>query len=163
MQLPDVNLEAIPDLVTRQVVVQLLNLIETQASENTALRVENQQLCDALARLKGSSGKPEIKPSVAPPPADHCSEAERQTRTPRGKPPKNATLTVTREERCVVDPATLPADARFNGTRETIVQNVRIEVEVIRFLREEWFVPYPFRGLRRRAIGVVPADRPSEP
>jgi hypothetical protein len=141
MQLPDVNLEAIPDLVTRQVVVQLLNLIETQASENTALRVENQQLRDALARLKGSSGKPEIKPSVAPPPADHCSEAERQTRTPRGKPKKNETLTVTREERCVVDPATLPADARFNGTRETIVQNVRIEVEVIRFLREEWFVP----------------------
>ena len=78
---------------------------------------------------------------MQPPPADHSSEVERQTRTPRGKPKKNETLTVTREERCVVDPATLPEGARFNGTRETIVQNLIIQVEVIRFLREEWFVP----------------------
>jgi len=140
MQLPDVNLETIPDLATRQSVAQFLNLIEAQAAEIAALRVENQQLRDELARLKGGSGKPNITPSV-PLPADHSSEAERQTRTPRGKPKKNATLTVTREERCVVDPATLPAGARFNGTRATIVQDLVIQVEVIRFLREEWFVP----------------------
>jgi len=140
MQLPDVNLETIPDLATRQSVAQFLNLIEAQATEIAVLRAENQQLRDELARLKGSSGKPNITPSV-PPPANHSSEAERQTRTPRGKPKKNATLTITREERCVVDPATLPADARFNGTRETIVQHLVIQVEVIRFLREEWFVP----------------------
>jgi Transposase IS66 family len=141
MQLPDVNLDAISDLATREVVQQLLNIIEALAAENAALRVENQQLRDENARLKGGSGKPNIKPSVLPPPADHSSEAERQTRTPRGKPKKNATLRVTREERCVVDPATLPEDARFNGTRETIAQNLVIQVEVIRFLREEWFVP----------------------
>jgi hypothetical protein len=41
----------------------------------------------------------------------------------------------------VVDPALLPPDARFNGTRETIAQNLIFQVEVIRFLREEWFVP----------------------
>jgi len=140
MQLPDGNLETIPDLATRQRVAQFLNLIEAQATEIAVLRAENQQLRDELARLKGSSGKPNITPSV-PPPANHASEAERQTRTPRGKPKKNATLTITREERCVVDPATLPADARFNGTRETIVQHLVIQVEVIRFLREEWFVP----------------------
>ena len=141
MQLPDVNLETISDLATREVVQQLLNIIEALVAENTALRVENQQLRDENARLKGGSGKPNIKPSVVPPPTDHSSEAERQTRTPRGKPKKNQTLTVTREERCVVDPATLPPDARFNATRETIVQNLIIQVEVIRFLREEWFVP----------------------
>jgi len=140
MQLPDVNLDALPDLATRQLAAQLLNLIEAQAAEIAALRVENQQLRDELARLKGGSGKPTITPPVQSP-ADHSSEAERQTRTPRGKPTKNVTLTVTREERCVVDPATLPAGARFNGTRETIVQDLVIQVEVIRFLREEWFVP----------------------
>ena len=140
MQLPDVNLDALTDLATRQLVAQLLNLIEAQAAEIATLRLEVQQLRDELARLKGSSGKPDIKPSV-PPPADHSSEQERHTRTPRGKPSKNATFTVTREERCVVDPATLPADARFNGTRETIVQDLVIKVEVIRFLREEWFIP----------------------
>ncbi len=47
------------------------------------------------------------------------------------------TLAVTREERCVVDPASLPADARFNGTRDPIVQDLVIAVEVIRCVREE--------------------------
>jgi len=140
MQLPDVNLDAISDPATREVVQQLLNIIEQLAAENAALRAENQQLRDENARLKGSSSKPTITPSV-PPPSNHSSEAERQTRTPRGKPKKNETLTVTREEHCVLDPATLPPDARFNGTRETLVQNLLIQVEVIRFLREEWFVP----------------------
>jgi hypothetical protein len=141
MQLPDVNLDAISDPATREVVQQLLNIIEALAAENAALRAENQQLRDENTRLKGGSGKPNIKPSLPPPPTDHSSEAERQTRTPRGKPRKNASLTVTREERCLVDPASLPQDARFNGTRETIAQNLIFQVEVIRFLREEWFVP----------------------
>ena len=141
MQLPDVNLDAISDPATREVVRQLLNIIEAQAAEIATLRAENQQLRDENARLKGGSGKPNIKPSVQPPPTDHSSEAERHTRTPRGKPKKNETLTVTREERCVVDRAILPEGARFNGTRETIAQNLIITVEVIRFLREEWFVP----------------------
>jgi Transposase IS66 family len=140
MQLPDVNLDAISDPATREVVQQLLNIIEALAAENVALRAENQQLRDENARLKGGSGKPKTKPSV-PPPTDHSSEAERRTHTPRGKPKKNQTLIVTREERRVVDPATLPPDARFNGTRETIAQNLIFQVEVIRFLREEWFVP----------------------
>lgn len=118
MQLPDVNLDAISDPATREVVRQLLNIIEAQAAEIATLRAENQQLRDENARLKGGSGKPNIKPSVQPPPTDHSSEAERHTRTPRGKPKKNETLTVTREERCVVDRATLPEGARFNGTRE---------------------------------------------
>jgi Transposase IS66 family len=141
MQLPDVNLDAIADPATREVVRQLLNSIEAQAAEIAALRAENQHLRDEVARLKGGSGKPNVKPSVQPPATDHSSETERHTRTPRGKPKKNETLTVTREQRCVVDPATLPEGARFNGTRACIAQNLIFQVEVIRFLREEWFVP----------------------
>ena len=140
MQFPDVNLDALPDLATRQSVTQVLNLLETLAAENAALRLEVQQLRDELARLNGGSGKPDIKPSV-PPPSDHSSEAERHLRTPRGKTAKNATLTVTREQRCVVDPATLPPDARRNGTRDVLVQDLVIQTEVIRFVREEWYVP----------------------
>jgi hypothetical protein len=141
MPIPDINPDTITDLATRQIVIQLLNLIEALAAENAALRVENQQLRDEVARLKGGSGKPDLKPSVKPVPHDHSSEAERQTRTPRGKPKKNATLTVTHEEHCVVDPATLPPDAVRHGTRATIVQRLRIAVEVVRFVREVWYVP----------------------
>jgi len=141
MQLPDVNLDAISDLEIREAFRQLLNHIEAQAAEIATLRAENQQLRDENAQLKGGSAKPTIKPSVKPSPTDHSSEAERHTPTPRGKPKKNQTLTVTREERRTVDPATLPPGARFNGTRETIAQNLIFQVEVIRFLRDEWFVP----------------------
>jgi len=88
MQLPDVNLDAISDPATREVVQQLLNLIEQLAAENAALRLEVQQLRDENARLKGGSGKPDIKPSVPPPANNHSSEAERHTPTPRGKPKK---------------------------------------------------------------------------
>jgi hypothetical protein len=140
MQIPDVTLDAIPDPATRQVVGQLLNLIETLAAENTALRHEVYQLRDENARLKGGSAKPHIKPPT-PASSDHSSEAERRTRTPRGKPKKNASLTITREQRCIVDPATLPPDAIRHQTAEVIMQDLVLQVEVIRFLREVWLVP----------------------
>lgn len=143
MQIPDINLDAIPDAATRHLIGQLLNLIETLVTENATQRVEIQHLRDENARLKGVSPKPEIMPPVPPARADHSSEAERQPHTPRGKPKqaKNATLAVTREQRCVVDPATLPADATRSGTTESIVQDLLLVPEVIRFVREVWFVP----------------------
>lgn len=143
MQIPDINPATIPDLATRQIVIQLLNLMEMLAAENAALRVENQNLRDEIARLKGRSGKPDIKPPTppSPPPADYFSEAERRTRAPRGKPKKHDTLIVTHEERCVVDPATLPPDAVRHGTTTAIVQRLHLAVAVVRFVREVWYVP----------------------
>jgi hypothetical protein len=141
MQFPDVNLDAIPDPATRQLVGQLLNLIETLAADNAALRLQLQQLRDENARLKGGSGKPDIKPPTPPASSDHSSEAERRTRRPRGKPKNNATLTVTREQRCLLEPASLPPDAIRHGTSEVIVQDLLLQVEVIRFVREVWVVP----------------------
>lgn len=49
MQLPDINLDAISDPATHEVVQQLLNIIEALAAENVPLRAENQQLCDEHA------------------------------------------------------------------------------------------------------------------
>ncbi len=141
MQLPDINLDAISDPAARAVIAQLLNIIEALAAENAALRAENQQLRDELARLKGGSGKPDVAPPTPPPPSDHSSEAERRTRTPRGKPRKNEHLVVTCEQRCVVDPATLPPDAVRHGTTATLVQDLVLQPEVIRFVREVWLVP----------------------
>jgi Transposase IS66 family len=140
MQIPDIQLDTIVDPAIRQAMAQLLNLIELLSAENQTLRSENQQLRDENARLKGGSGTPDIKPSL-PPPTDHSSETERRTHTPRGKGPKNHHLVVTREEPCVVDPATLPPDALRHGTTEVLVQDLRLEPEVIRFVREVWWVP----------------------
>lgn len=141
MQLPDLNLDAITDPAARQIIGQLLNLIEILAAENAALRAENQQLRDEIARLNGGSPKPQIPPPTPPSSTDHSSETERQTRTPRGKPRKNPHLTVTRTQPCLVDPARLPADAIRYGTTETLVQDLVLQPEVVRFVREVWFVP----------------------
>ena len=138
MQLPDINLDAIANPAARQLIGQLLNAIEALASENTVLRAENQVLRDEIARLKGGSGKPQIP---APAPINHSSEAERQTRTPRGKAHKNQQLVVTREHPCAVDPATLPSDAVRHGTTDVLVQDLVLQPEVIRFVREVWYVP----------------------
>jgi hypothetical protein len=118
----------------------LLNLIEALAGENAALRLENQQLHDEIARLKGGSGKPDIKPPVSAS-TDHSSEVERRVRTPRGKPKKNALLTVTREWLCPLDPATLPPDAIRHDVAEVILQDLVLKPEVIRFVREVWLAP----------------------
>lgn len=140
MHIPDVKLEAISDPATREVVRQLLNLVETLAADNAALRQENQQLRDELARLKGGSGKPDIKPPVVAS-SDHSSETERRVRTSRGKPKKNASLLVSREVPCTLDPQTLPPGAIRHATSEVIVQDLLLQPEVIRFLREVWLVP----------------------
>ena len=139
MQFPDISLPSTTDPAIRQAFAQLLNLVESLVAANQAQRAENQQLRDEIARLKGSSPKPDIPPPR--PPADHSSEAERQTRTPHRKAAKKPNLHITREEPCRVDPAILPPGATRAGTTETIVQDLRLTPEVIRFVREVWFVP----------------------
>jgi hypothetical protein len=141
MQIPDVNLDAITDPAARRVIGQLLNLIETLSAENQTLRAENQQLRDELARLKGGSSKPDVKPPTRSTPApDHSSEAERHIPKPRQKGRKLGILAPTRTERCVVDPATLPPDAIRHDTTEVIVQDLLLQPDIIRFVREVWLV-----------------------
>ncbi len=137
MQMPDVNLEAIADPTTRQIAGQLLNLIETLAAENAALRLAVQQLQDENARLKGGSGNPDVKPPLSLPSLDHSFEVERRERTPRGKPKQNAFLTVTPEQPCHVDPASLTRDALERTPVAVLGQDLVLQPEeVIRFVRE---------------------------
>src|SRR5262249_9760574 len=132
----------VTDPAARQVIGHLLNLIETLVADNQALRAENQQLRDENARLKGGSGKPDVKPPTSsPPPRDHSSERERHTPKPHQKERKLAIQAPTRTQRCVVDPATLPPDAIRYDTTEVIVQDLRLQPDIIRFVREVWLVP----------------------
>jgi hypothetical protein len=51
---------------TKELFKKLLNFIELQAQVIRQLKIENQQLKDEVARLKGSKGKPKIAPNVPP-------------------------------------------------------------------------------------------------
>ena len=154
MQIPDVNLDAITDPAARQVIGHLLNLIETLSAENQARRAENQHLRDENARLKSGSAKPDLKPPTPPAPStDHSSEQERHSPKPRQKGRKIGILVPTRTERCVVDPAILPPDAIRHATTEVIVQDLLLQPEIIRFVREG-FVSEGCNGQHRSFAGL---------
>ncbi len=83
--LDDLDLTSITDEGTRELVVRLLNLIETLAADLRATQGENQRLRDEINRLKGEQGKPSVKPGTKPTAMDHSSEPERRQSKPREK------------------------------------------------------------------------------
>jgi Transposase IS66 family len=154
-----INLDAIPDAGARQAIRALLNLVEELAAENRALREENQQLRDEIARLKGEQGKPTIKPNTPRPAAtDYSSERERRQPKAWHKDRKLDRLTVTRTERLAVDRAQLPPDAQYKGTEAVIVQDLKLELDTIRFEKEIWYSPSQGRSYR----AAVPAGYEGE-
>lgn len=141
-RLADLDLDQIADPTARRVLQVLLNLIEEQQSELEQLRAENQQLRDELARLRGGSGRPTIRPQARRPvPADHSSERERRVPTPRQSRGKVAELTIDRIEPCAVDPGRLPPDAVFKGDEDVIVQDLRIQPHTTCFRKVKWYAP----------------------
>src|SRR3954447_1234075 len=111
--LDHVDPQAIADPALRTLVLELLNLLDRQASQIEQLTAENQRLRDEINRLKGAQGRPHVGPSAPARPAPLSSEAERRMPTPRQPRAKQAELTITREQVCTLDRATLPADAQF--------------------------------------------------
>jgi cell division septum initiation protein DivIVA len=78
MILDDLDLNVIEDENARELIRQLLNLVEKLTADLHDLQVENQRLRDEVNRLKGEQGKPKTKGnSPKPPPTDHSSENER--------------------------------------------------------------------------------------
>src|SRR5918996_1635910 len=76
--LADLDLASIADVGARQAIRALLSLVEELATENRALRAENEQLRDELRRLKGGSGRPKLPPGKAGGSTDYSSEQERR-------------------------------------------------------------------------------------
>ncbi len=146
--LDDLDLGAVHDPEARRVIGVLLNLIEEQAAQIAPLKAENQALRNEVARLKGEQGQPRVLPSKRPP-TDHSSEQER--REPGAgwhKGPKQAQLVVTRTEERRLDRTGLPADLRFKGYAEVVVQDVVLRPDVVRFRLERWYSPGEHRCYR---------------
>ena len=138
--LEDLDLNALPDENSRELVRRLLNLIEQLSAELRKLREENQQLRDENNRLKGEQGKPNVKANVPKPlQADQSSEKERRKPRERHKSSKKAKIVVTREETVKVDQTILPEDAEFKGYEEVVVQDVILKTDNVCFRKEKYY------------------------
>jgi len=156
--LDDLDLTAIPDEQTRRAIQMLLNLVETLSAENRALREENQRLRDEVARLKGEQGKPDVKANKRPPPADHSSEEERHTPTPRRRGCKVEQIVIDRTEVCAVDRTILPPDTEFKGYQPVVVQDLVLRTDNVCFRKEKWYAA----STRRTYLADLPSGYDGE-
>jgi len=141
--LTDFDPNQIQDLEgARQAIVLVLNLVEGVKQENDQLRETVQQLRDEISRLKGEQGKPDIKPDKKKGERnDHSSEKERRTPKKWKKGSKLDKIKINREQILHVDKSELPADAEFKGYEQAIIQDLKIETDNIRFLKEKYYSP----------------------
>jgi len=140
--LEDLDLNSIADDRARELVRQLLNLLEDVMADLRVAQAENQRLRDEINRLKGEQGRPTIKSNQPQPPSpDHSSEQER--RKPKGwsKGRKMDRIAIDREQVVQVDPDCLPPDAQFKGYEEVVVQDVVFRTDNVLFHKEKFYSP----------------------
>jgi hypothetical protein len=126
----------------RQVILMLLNLVEELKQENESLRAEVQQVRDEINRLKGERGKPDIKAGKKRlTGADHSSEQERRQAKPHHKSSKVNKIEVKRDVKLIVERSQLPADAQFKGYEPVVIQDIQLQTDNVRFLKEKFYSP----------------------
>jgi len=128
--LPPANLDGLSHAELKSLVLRLLE-------EMTDLRRTIAALRDEIARLKGGSGRPDIKPSGM----DKATEPKPGKPGSEGRPAgggKTAKLSI-HEERTVEVAA--PRGSRFKGYAHFIVQDLMIHPHVVCFRRERWMTP----------------------
>jgi hypothetical protein len=138
----DLDLSSLADERARQLVQQLLNVLEDVMADLRAAQAENQRLRDELNRLKGEQGAPAIKASTPqPPPKDHSSEQERRKPKTWSKGRKTDRIAIDREQMAQVDPTRLPPDAVFKGYEDVVVQDVLFRTDNVLFHKEKFYSP----------------------
>lgn len=137
--LEDFDPSTIEEEGLRQVVIGLLNLVETLSAKVAKQAEEIQRLRDENNRLKGEQGKPKIKANT--PTTDLSSEKERRESKPHHQASKQAKIRIDREVVVKVDQERLPADAVFKGHVEVVVQDLEFRTDTILFRKEKYYSP----------------------
>jgi len=121
----------------------LLNLVERLSEENEKVKIENQRLRDENNRLKGEQGKPKIRGNKGGGKGkDFSSEKERKARTGKKKKKsknKKKRIPIDRSEVCKVDQSNLPADAKFKGYENVVVQEILIKTDNVEYKKEVFY------------------------
>ena len=153
MMLDKIDLNAIQDENTRELIRQLLNLVEKLSADLRDSQIENQQLRDEINRLKGEQGKPKTKGNTPkPPPNNHSSEKERHKSRPRHKKSKKAKIQIDQEQVVKVDPSVLPKDAKFKGYQDVVVQDILLRTNNILFHKQKYYSA----STRKTYLGELP-------
>jgi hypothetical protein len=127
------DLSQIQDDRAQELLLRLLNLVESLSADLREAQQEHQRLRDASARLKGDKGKPSIQPNAASKNRHSSSEkdrkggnGEREAKASSAQPkgPKQERGRSDREETLQVAPALLPGDAQCKGHAEVLVQDL---------------------------------------
>jgi len=153
MMLEHMNLSNIQDENARQMIAQLLNLVEALSADLREAQAEIQRLRDENNRLKGEHGRPKIKAN-SPKRArvDYSSEKERRKSRPHQKRVKKAKIEIHREQTLEVDKASLPPDAKFKGYEDIVIQDVVFQAENMCFHKEKYWA----RSTNRTYLAELP-------
>ena len=144
--LEEINIQpdAIENESASKAVFALFQLVERLNKDNESLKIENQNLRDAINLLKGEQGKPNILGKTKGKQGDVSSEKEIKKRQikkdPKSKKKKDK-IKVDRNEICKVDPSILPEDAEFKGYETTLVQEIFITTDNVEYSREKYYSP----------------------
>jgi len=120
-----------------QLVIHLMNVVETLSGQVSELTAENQRLRDENNRLKGEQGKPRILPNK--PTTDLSSEKERRQSKPRNMRSKRDPIQIDRVKDLKVDKTLLPPDAVFKGHEQIVIQDVKFQTDNVCFRREKYY------------------------
>ncbi len=113
-------------------VLLLVAVIQNQATEI-------QQLKDEIQRLKGTTGRPKIKPSVLLKP-DKATPNRSPGKQP-GSDKRSKTKDIRIDQDVVLPPTELPPDAVFEGYRDFVVQDLIIKGYNTRYRRAVYRLP----------------------
>jgi hypothetical protein len=121
----------------RELILRLLNTIEQLAQANQNLCKENQQLKDEINRMKGEKGKPKIRSNNP----EYQADAPKETPKRWHKENKKPKIKIDRTEYIKIDKSILPPDAKHNGYRQVIRQDIKFETNNIEFWLERYYSP----------------------
>jgi hypothetical protein len=122
----------IPEEEKSPIVVQLLELIEQQASIVGQQAEQIQLLKDEIARLKGHNPKPKIRPSSLEKKKKDKSNKRKSKRAGSKKRKKTAQLQI--HETIPIPLENIPEGAKFKGYNPFVVQGLRIKLHNTRYL-----------------------------
>lgn len=151
MELPEIRPEERTPLVDA-----LLAMLREVLDRVGQLEVENQQLRDEVARLKGQKSRPKIEPSLLESSKPKTPAKPGEKRPGSAKRPKTAELVIHHE--VPLHPADLPAGATFKGFEPYVVQELSIKNENTRYLRARYELPGGGSVLAPFPSGVLPIE-----